>query len=216
MVWRLSPKSLQNHNRFCKIQGDGFYPKSKHNQSSTTHLCDNCKQNYGSCSLFVTHDLVMEQLKGATLCSSNLQEAVELIDDSLTELMYLNSVCAMATHSISQDLVWFLKIDEIMELTTNSVDGYGHHIAAGFRVIKGRYLEQASEKSNIRNYLIIMKNVMCLKRVLCNHLWTLILKKYLTSSEIMITVGFFPFPSTLECLQCKKTLHILIFSYNST
>ena len=60
-------------------------------------LCDYCKQNYGSCSLFVTYDLVMEQLKDAALHLSNLQEALEPIDHSSTDFMYPDSVSAIVT-----------------------------------------------------------------------------------------------------------------------
>ena len=55
------------------------------------YLCDDCKQNYGSCSLFVTHDLVLEQLKGAVLHLCNVQEDVEPIDNSATEFMHPQS-----------------------------------------------------------------------------------------------------------------------------
>ena len=77
--------------------------------------------------------------------------------------MYADSVCEIATGARSQDLVWFLKIDEIKELIKESVDDYGHHVAAGVHVIKGRYLERASEKSNRTNYHIMKKNVYVFK-----------------------------------------------------
>ena len=99
--------------------------------------------------------------------------------------------------------MWYLKIDEIKELIEDSVDDYGHHIAAGFRVIKGRYLEQASEESNRISYHIMKKIIF-------------ILEKTFTPSGIMITVTFFPISSTLECLHYKNIVHILIFSHNST
>ena len=77
--------------------------------------------------------------------------------------MYADSVCEIATGASSQDLVWFLKIDEIKELIQESVDDYGHHVAAGVHVIKGRYLERASEKSNRTNYHMMKKNVYVFK-----------------------------------------------------
>ena len=100
----------------------------------------------------------MEQLKGAALCSSNVREAVKPIDHSSTEFMYPDSVCVIAADASSQDLVWLLKIDEIKELE-DSVDDYGHHVAAGFWVIKGRSLERASGKRNRINHHIMKKNV---------------------------------------------------------
>ena len=53
---------------------------------------------------------------------------------------------------------WWVK-----ELTEDCVDNYGHHVAAGFRMIKGRYIEGASEKSYSINYHILKKNVYVLK-----------------------------------------------------
>ena len=73
----------------------------------------------------------MEQLKGAALRSSNVQEAVAPIDHWSTEFMYPDSVCAIAADSGSQYLVCFLKTDEIQELIKDSVNGFGHHLAAG-------------------------------------------------------------------------------------
>ena len=45
--------------------------------------------------------------------------------------MYPDSVCAIAADSSSQYLVWFLKTDKIAELIKDSLDNYGHHLAAG-------------------------------------------------------------------------------------
>ena len=100
-------------------------------------------------------DLLQEQLKDVALCLSNVQEAVKPINDLSIEFMYPALVCVIAAETSSQDLVWFLKIDEIKDLIEDSVDDYGHHVASGFHVIQGRYLEWASEKSNGINYCII-------------------------------------------------------------
>ena len=67
-----------------------------------------------------------------------------------------------------QDLAQFLKTDEIKELIEDSVNDYGHHVAAGFCVIKVRYLEQATEKSNRINYRILKKNVYVFKESAVN------------------------------------------------
>ena len=65
----------------AKYQVMVFTPNQKTIKAATRMcLCDNCQQNYGSCSLFVTYDPAMEQLKGAALRSSNVQEAVAPID----------------------------------------------------------------------------------------------------------------------------------------
>ena len=50
-------------------------------------------------------DLLMEQLKGVALRSSNVQEAVEPINDSSIEFMYPALVCVIAAETSSQDLV---------------------------------------------------------------------------------------------------------------
>ena len=49
----------------------------------------------------------------------------------MCKIMYPDSVCAIAADSGSQYLVCFLKTDEIQELIKDSVNGYGHHLAAG-------------------------------------------------------------------------------------
>ena len=82
--------------------------------------------------------------------------------------MYPDSVCAIATDAKSQDLVQFLKTDQIKELIEDSVDDYGHHVAAGFCVFKVRYLEQATEKSNRISYRILKKNVYVFKESAVN------------------------------------------------
>ena len=115
----------------AKYQVMVFTPYQKTIKAATRMcLCDNCKQNYGSCSLFVIYDPVTGQLKGAAFRLSNVQEAIEPIDHSSTEFMYPDSVCAIAADSGSQYLVWFLKTDKIAELIKDSVNNYGHHLAA--------------------------------------------------------------------------------------
>ena len=97
------------------------------------------------------------------LHSSNMQEAVDPIDHSSAEFMYPDSICVIVADASSQDLVWFLKTDEIKELIEDSVDDYGHHVASGSPVMKGRYIERASEKSNRINYRIMKKNAYVFK-----------------------------------------------------
>ena len=97
------------------------------------------------------------------LHSSNMQEAVDPIDHSSAEFMYPDSICVIVADASSQDLVWFLKTDEIKELIEDSVDDYGHHVASGSPVMKGRYTERASEKSNRINYRIMKKNAYVFK-----------------------------------------------------
>ena len=92
-----------------------------------------------------------------------MQEAVDPIDHSSAEFMYPDSICVIVADASSQDLVWFLKTDEIKELIEDSVDDYGHHVASGSPVMKGRYIERASGKSNRINYRIMKKNAYVFK-----------------------------------------------------
>ena len=82
MAWRLLPESLQNHNRFCKIPVDGFYPKSRNNQISTSvfvwQLQTEALQLLPLCHTWSCNGAVK------ALRSSNVQEAVEPIDHSST------------------------------------------------------------------------------------------------------------------------------------
>ena len=76
---------------------------------------------------------------------------------------YQDLVFVIAAEAILQNLVWLLKIYHIKELIRDSVDEYGHQVTAGFCAVKGRYLEEASEKSIRINYCTMKKKVFVLK-----------------------------------------------------
>ena len=84
------------------------------------------------------------------------------------------------------------------------MDDYGHHVESGFCVIKVRYLEQATEKSNRINYRILKKNVYVFKESAVNLTVNFDIRKNYHCDIIVIS-------STLECLHYKNVLHILIF-----
>ena len=94
-----------------------------------------------------------------------------------------------------------------MEPIEDSVDDDGHYVAARFSLIKGKYLEWASEKSSRINYHM-KKNVYVYQFVNFD------IRKNFTSG-IMIAVTFFPISSIWECLHYKNILHVNIACFAS-
>ena len=74
------------------------------------------------------------------LPESNFQQEGHPSDSS--EFMFKRfCLCHSSRYPLERPIVWFLKIDEVVDLREDIVDNYVHEIAAGCNVNKGRYRE---------------------------------------------------------------------------
>lgn len=101
-------------------------------------LRQQCKDEYGSCSLFQDFYLLVTQLKETGLKFNDTQHG----EKPLTELLLPNSVCAIAANNKSSDTLWLVLILEQNVDESNEPDDYGHTIPKGCSFITGHYLEK--------------------------------------------------------------------------
>ena len=117
------------------------------------YLCDSCKVEYGSCSLFQEYELSSYVLNPASLCSGILppmeppvEDFVEDIDDeeesSASNFIVENSVVAVAAPPKSIDTIWLVHVNETncVSLEVN-IDDYGNKIPPGITFSKGSFYE---------------------------------------------------------------------------
>ena len=122
-----------------------FSPNSQHIKTSPRLcICDDCKLEYGSCSIFNSYQLQVCVLKEPMLRSQNLELInLDTSQKASTDFFLTGSVCAYAAATKSADTVWIVKIigDDIAN-DHNVVDDYGHQIAIGQNYLIGHYFER--------------------------------------------------------------------------
>ena len=107
------------------------------------YLCQQCKDEHGSCSLFQDFYLPVTQLKETSLQSTVLEfNNTQQGEKPLTEFILANSVWAFAAESKSSNTLWFLLILEQKVAESNEAGDYGHIIPEGWSFISGHYLEK--------------------------------------------------------------------------
>ena len=96
-------------------------------------ICDLCNQSYGSCSLFETYHLDMQNLKSTTLRSYKVSDEDHVVSE---ELVIPESLCVVAASENSFESVWFIRIESDEEVATHQImDDYGHTINEGEKFI---------------------------------------------------------------------------------
>ena len=108
-------------------------------------LCNLCKVEYGSCSLFENDQLTIQTLKDTALRSSRVESKtgqLAVANNTNSEFLLLGSFCAIAASNSSADTVWFLLIDrEVKEATDITDDDYGHCILVCQKYLIQRFLK---------------------------------------------------------------------------
>ena len=155
--------TLKGPNEFQVIV---FYPKTT-TVRAAKHLCicDSCRQDYGSCSLFQNYDLVVENLNKINCWSNydgkNINDSVERDEETTSHNYFLLvvSVCAIATNNKSTNTVWFVQIKGEFDSpgTENVIDDYSHTASAGKKYMLGHLLEQVHDQITRTKYKLIHK-----------------------------------------------------------
>ena len=113
-------------------------------------ICDSCRQDYGSCSLFQNYDLVVENLNKTNLRSNyddkNINDGVKRDEENTSYNYHLLpvSVCATVANNKLTDTVWFVQIIGEFHSPENVIDDYGHTASAGEKYMLDHFLEQSS------------------------------------------------------------------------
>ena len=109
-------------------------------------ICDSCKTDYGSCSLFreyilESNELIQIFLRSSVPTPENFNETEP--NEDLSDYISPNSYVAVAADIYSIDTVWFIKVIENGCISTGQDgDDYGHFIMDGAKYNKGRFLER--------------------------------------------------------------------------
>ena len=104
-------------------------------------ICNECRNEYGSCSLFEEYLLTVTQLKTTSLSSSIIEEPTTASDEAASFLV-TDSICAEAADSLIET-VWFIQIVNEEKVSPNDLCyEYGIAIPAGHPYLEGRFLER--------------------------------------------------------------------------
>lgn len=82
-------------------------------------ICDQCKIEYGTCSLFEKFELTVGQLKGNTLRSTVIPTSLPdnpTSSSTAHEFLLQNSICAVAADEKSTETVHFIYVEEVVEM----------------------------------------------------------------------------------------------------
>ena len=160
--------TLKGPNEFQVIV---FYPKTTTVRAAKhLYICDSCRQDYDSCSLFQNYDLVVENLNKINLQSNydhkNINDGVER-DEETTYHNYILlpvSVCVIAADNKSIDAVWFVQIIGKFNSPENVIDDYGHTASTGEKYMLGQFLEQVHDQITREKYKLMHKKKMIFYR----------------------------------------------------
>ena len=137
-------KTIDGSSLFQVVSFTPFSPTIK--AAMRLCLCDLCKVEYGSCTLFQEYELSVQILKETSLRSSRLESNSNEIVDTNTDFLLPGSFCAIAADNNSADTVCFVLIDrEIEEARGEAYDDYGHKVALGQKYLCGRFLESEGD-----------------------------------------------------------------------
>ena len=121
-------------------------------------MCEECKQEYGSCDLFSSYDLKTFELKKIFL-RSDVLPAPTSSDDNHEEIfpsdfLLPDTYCAVAPDLESNptnDSVWFIKVKDTFTAKVSMTDDYDHTIPVGSDYIEGQFMEKID--SNTKGYI---------------------------------------------------------------
>ena len=136
-----------------------FTPNAEHIKAAPRLcICNECKLDHGSCSLFETCELQVCFLKEPMLRSQNFEHNAASSQKATSDFFLAGSVCAVAADAKSYDTVWFIEIiDEGFAHNDNIVDDYGHQIALGQNYLIGHYFERDFSSSKHEQLYTCMK-----------------------------------------------------------
>ena len=121
-------------------------------------ICDQYKNDYGTCDLFTDYTQVVQTLNKMNRHSNydeneKNEEHVKVPD----YFLLLGSVCALAAANKAVDAIWFVQIKWEFESTTSVSDDYGHIVTPGPKYMLGHFLEQVSDQITSKTYKLIDK-----------------------------------------------------------
>ena len=113
-------------------------------------MCKECKNEFGSSSLYKGYDLIVQHLNKVSSRSNFVNEYTpdcERTGTAVNEFVAIDSVVAVATPDKHTDTVWFIMVSsDEMTMSKPIADGYGNTIAAG-QVFFHRTVFGANNKS---------------------------------------------------------------------
>ena len=138
-------------------------------------LCDDCFNDYASCSSFKEYLLICHQLKCVLLRS-----AVETVDsledeqdddeisssDIIKNFIELDSIVTIAASHSSFDTVWFIKVKDTSCFGANR-DDYGNVFAEGTSYLAGHFLEKFQKLKQNKHFSSLQKRLTSTKKAFC-------------------------------------------------
>eukprot|EP00794_Sanderia_malayensis_P019611 gene19611-21542_t len=105
-------------------------------------ICDECKHDYGSCSLFSQHELNVQELRDIPLRSDDPPPAEIVGEEAVDDFILPDSFAAIAADDPTETL-WFIQVIDVnLSSTKNEVDGYKNVIPPGTMYVSGYFLER--------------------------------------------------------------------------
>ena len=141
-----------------------FYPKTTTVIAAKgLCICDSCRQDHGSYSLFQNYDRVVENLNEINLRSNyddkNINDGVKRDEETTSHNNFLLpvSVCAIAADNKSTNTVWFVQIIREFDSPEKVIDDYHHTASAGKKYMLGHFLEQVHDQITRTKYKLMQK-----------------------------------------------------------
>ena len=126
-------------------------------------MCEECKQDYGSCNLFSSYDLKTFELKKIFLRSEVLPAPTSSDDQEEivpSDFLLPDTYCAVAPdpeNNPTNDSVWFIKVKDIFFAKVAVTDDYDHTIPAGSDYIQGQFMEKIDSNAKGDIYKLTKK-----------------------------------------------------------
>ena len=112
-------------------------------------MCDLCMNEYGSCQLFESYSLRVQDLHQPNLRSVEEPQPEVVGEETVNDFILPDTIVAVAAPKKSIDTVWFIRVVEVNRVReTMEVDSYGHQIPAGMVHLSGHFLERDDRYSS--------------------------------------------------------------------
>ena len=106
-------------------------------------ICEQCKEDYGSCSLFSRYKLDVHELRDIPLRSHVLEPPEIIGSEDVDDFVTPDSYVAIAAPETSQDTVWFVKVIKVNLCSAKEEkDDYQNIIPKGTKYLSGYFLER--------------------------------------------------------------------------
>ena len=121
-------------------------------------LCEQYKVNYEDCDLFSDFPLSVIELNQKNLWHGNNEERDLSSLNNLNNFIIENTFVAVAADELSPNSNWFIKVVQRKCVSNeNATDDCSHTIPAGFKYIKGHFLEQVKTTKSFQIFKISSK-----------------------------------------------------------